>query len=334
MALFSVFALFLPACGSDSDDGNGDETECVGGTINNEGECVCPFNYELVDGKCHYSGSVTPSDYDSVTPGDPDLTDSDGIEDSDTEESVEEDPLREAVCPFDEIEACPLDNKMSTVLGECWCIDKYEATVIEPSEDAIDPCDGEAKGAAEDDYGENFPDDVTPADETATFMEACSFSAQIPSSFVTKAQAETACANVGKVLCPLEIHDMACWPGSSTESSYCPDAESPRDPTFPFGCDFAAYSQNCVNSDYATQKQESTEGACFGIGSIYNLSGNLAEWVADSDNPVGGSYEHSLAAQLSCGHENTAADGHEDYDSTKSYSNVGFRCCEQFTPKQ
>ncbi len=333
--MFLLMFLLLSACGSDS--GDDDETACVGGALNSEGECICPYQHELVDGECRYVGSSGSGDYDIPGNGDDDLVDDDsanGDDDTEDTDNTEEIPLREADCPFEAIQNCPLDNKMTTVLNECWCIDKYEAVVIEPDEQATESCDGVIKGAAGDDYGEDFPDDVSLSDDTATPMEACQISSEIPSSYITKAQAAAACANVGKVLCPLEIHDMACWPGTSTSASYCPDGVSEREPTFPYGCDFSSYSQNCVNAATASSKQETSEGACFGVGSIYNLSGNLAEWVADSEAPVGGSYEHSLSVQLSCGHENTVDDGHEDYDDTLGHPNVGFRCCEQFAPKE
>ncbi len=131
-------------------------------------------------------------------------------------------------------------------------IDPYEAVVSYTPDCAPDTFYGQET----DDYHIGFPNEVGgaeggPPTEYQDLLYACSLPAVLPSRFITFLQARTACDNVGKRLCTRQEFLYAC---RETENKLC----------------------NWRNG--APQKTGAASG-CQSIFGVYDLSGNLKEWI-------------------------------------------------------
>ncbi|MFZ5469119.1 MAG: formylglycine-generating enzyme family protein [Myxococcota bacterium] len=191
--------------------------------------------------------------------------------------------------------ACPAG--MTRVPGLASCIDRYEASLTSGD-----------KGAA---------------DGRGTTAKAQSKAGRRPAVRVSQLQAKAMCANANKRLCTRAEWLAACQ-GSDGKRTYA------------YGSAFV--SKRCHDRPLAAQR-DLTEAmptgslkACRTPEGVYDLSGNVWEWLADSDAEVaaliGGGFgndDHHLACQHPAEHLSQPV--------TQQAEALGFRCCVDL-PKQ
>ena len=161
--------------------------------------------------------------------------------------------------------------------------------------------------------------DLNPDDGVVGYVEtrACSRPGALPWANVTWADAAAACAAAGARLCTPAEWQRAC--GGDAGQLY------------PYGAD---YDQNaCNGGQYDVDPAPGIQDAALvtgGLmscerGGVYDLSGNLKEWVDAQDADLravrGGGFETNVAAGLTC---TQAGDYKPD---TFRAGAIGFRCC-------
>ncbi len=196
---------------------------------------------------------------------------------------------------------CPGHEEM-TKFGEM-CVDKYEVSMMEK-----DDCSGAQYGVEGDDYPEGFPDDVGNGTAQTEPVYACSIEGHIPSTYVTLYQARQACQNVGKRLCKMEEWTAACGDGEGYTYPYGNEYE-------PLACNGADYGQ--YEGSYSIRKVAEALD-CHGDGNVYDMSGNVWEWVNESS--ACGGYYSSSEGELTCS-------SCVIKPPTSSSPTRGFRCC-------
>jgi formylglycine-generating enzyme required for sulfatase activity len=129
-------------------------------------------------------------------------------------------------------------------------------------------------------------------------------------------QAETRCGKAGKRLCTAAEWQAAC--GGAAGQAY------------PYGAAFVAGRCNDTNGGQCLQDGSGvlptgTRSGCVGAAGLYDLSGNVWEWLADTSGgacvAAGGSVDAcGDAALLDCTARAT-------FDCNLKSSALGFRCC-------
>src|SRR5262245_17237085 len=141
------------------------------------------------------------------------------------------------------------------------CIDQYEASVFDQLPDNTGNPRGTQFGLSGDDYP--CPDngnDCTP-NGTNVLIVAVSAPNRIPSTFITWFQAQQACANAGKRLLRNGEWQMAA---SATPE---PPGNSPG-------------PEDC-NTNSRSASQTGSRSLCASIWGVFDMVGNVAEWVED-----------------------------------------------------
>jgi hypothetical protein len=205
-----------------------------------------------------------------------------------------------------ELGPCPV--QMAEIDG--FCIDKYEAWLMDQS-----PFEVPTSGVATTGNG------------------------QTPQGYISGTVAESACVAAGKRLCSLEEWTRACqgptattWPYGDT---YDPDACNVSRDEHPIVSLFgsaANWSPEQMNDPQVNQQADTVDkgGAnpqCVSADGVYDLHGNLHEWIADPDGQFkGGFYADASINGEGCGYRTTAHTfGYHDYST-------GFRCCADAAP--
>ena len=155
---------------------------------------------------------------------------------------------------------------------------------------------------------------------------ACSGPMRLPWANLTHAEAEAACAAAGARLCTEAEWERACQTAAPTACRW----------SFESGC--GTYSSSACNGndfdaepstplDQDTVLPTRSFPACravWGTSSIFDLSGNVAEWTAERApgvNPMRGGNSSTPGGGLECGFDFVVA------GDTFRFANVGFRCC-------
>lgn len=208
---------------------------------------------------------------------------------------------------------------MARVLNKTICIDKYEMVIRDRS------ATGEIKGQGSFDYWYCFYGNLVTTYQCDSVLykevpKAYSEAGVVPSRWMFWDQADYACRNNGKRL---------CW--SSEWTAACKQASNS---TYPYGTDYQATI--CNGHDYSSSSDSvlSTGSATYcvnnlGDGKVFDLSGNLWEWVKDGSDSSptrylrGGAY-NSASGNLTC---DVVLPHHwkNDVDGT-----IGARCCDDF----
>ena len=239
-------------------------------------------------------------DADTATPDDSQVGDS---EDSQPGEGDEEGP-------------CP---KGMAWVAQSFCIDRYEAW-LEQRED--------------DTWQASSPYDTVSGREVRAVVGA----GEVPQGYISGDEAEAACAASGKRLCSSEEWLAACrgpdsWTypyGDSYQSGACNDRYSGGHPVVDyFGTTEGVWDSEHMNDPGINQQPGTVArggeyAACESAWGVFDLHGNLHEWVADEDGTFrGGFYADASINGAGCGYSTTA------HSRTYHDYSTGFRCCAE-----
>lgn len=178
--------------------------------------------------------------------------------------------------------------------------------------------DGDGDGGAGD-SGITCPADMVASDAVCIDRyeasrggsdEAESVASASPWVSVAWGEASAACAAAGKRLCHEDEWRAACRGAAGTD--------------FPYGESYDADACNGVDQSNTTAQPTGSMATCEGgVGGLFDMSGNVAEWTqtcsGDNCRQLGGSFA-SAAANLECTSGSMSAKG-----STGLV--LGFRCC-------
>jgi len=215
-----------------------------------------------------------------------------------------------------------------------FCIDRWEATLLRSS----------TQGVTDLQNAEPWPPNL-PIDGRESEMIATSSSGRKPQGYINGEQAERACANANKRLCSIDEWVRACrgprgttYPyGQERRANVCNDryqgqASHPVVVLFerfaPPGTDRARmWEPDWMNDPRLHELPNTVEptGArpgCTSEYGVFDLVGNLHEWVADPDGTfVGGFFMDTLQNGEGCAYRTSAhTRRYHDYST-------GFRCC-------
>jgi serine/threonine protein kinase len=170
-------------------------------------------------------------------------------------------------------------------------------------------------------YAENNPvrgDSLWTTDRRAAYCidryEFPNKAGNIPAAGVTWVQADKSCRDAGKRLCVGNQWIDACRGGERFTELY------------PYG---NAADADACNTGSAAVAPSGSKPKCKNAIGVYDMSGNLAEWVdgenADSASVMGGSYASAVGLAM-CDQRETLK------KSAKADPHHGFRCCRALPP--
>lgn len=215
---------------------------------------------------------------------------------------------------------CPSGMARIDVEGEhAYCIDRWEATVVEVS------------GSKERAH---------PATEPVTNLKvrAVSRSGVVPQGYISKTEAEAACRLAKKRLCTGVEWERACrgktptvYPyGDERRSGYCNDSgRAPLQSLHPGESVYEsaeAMNDPRINQAPNTVAPTGKFSHCRNAFGVYDMVGNLHEWIADVHGGSlgtfrGGYYQDTHQNGDGCGYRTSAHSvDYHDYST-------GFRCC-------
>ena len=246
---------------------------------------------------------------------------------------------------------CEKGNGLCRSTGISVCSESGEgiqctAVPVAPQTEADDTCNGiddDCDGAIDEDYQdvvvrfdgfeiyayeasrpgatpERVGIDLTPDDGISNFVQArpCSRAGVLPWSDVSWTQARDACRSIGARLCRAEEWERAC--------------AGPADAVYPYGnrVNYQSCNGGIYDGDSTTLVDDDNALVCGAIpecvrDGVYDLSGNVKEWVDDGIDTLrsvrGGSFETDLPAGLTCQNDG-------DYKNINfRHRSIGFRCC-------
>jgi hypothetical protein len=169
--------------------------------------------------------------------------------------------------------------------------------------------------------------DATGAGQGASSSRPCSRAAVMPWTLVNQGQAATACERIGMRLCTATEWTAACKGTQACTAEY-----------FPYACTFDENRCNGAEQERGTAVAVGSEAMCTTVGgtTLYDMSGNVAEWTSQQNGTVngkrifilrGGSFNNYQPA-LRC--DSSLLAFAEDY----SFLDAGFRCCSLCAPGQ
>jgi hypothetical protein len=196
-----------------------------------------------------------------------------------------------------------------------YCIDRYEASLVE-----VMPSGEERR----------FSPFSTVADQR---VRAVSEPNVFPQGYISATQAERACSASGKRLCKVAEWQQACRGPENKRYGYaeqrapgqCNDkGRNPVVTLFGFRYDASTMNQPQLNQLDGTLARTGEHAGCSNGYGVYDMVGNLHEWVADPNGTFYGGYYQDVASVGhgdGCGYQTTAHEArYHDYST-------GFRCC-------
>lgn len=172
--------------------------------------------------------------------------------------------------------------------------------------------------------------------EVPTDGVAVSEAAVVPQGYISATVAATACAAAGKRLCTATEWTRACRGPTGTTYPYgdtyvagaCNDvrAEHPVVTLFGAGATFDAQQMNDPRLNQLPDTVEPTgaHAGCVSAEGVYDLHGNLNEWISDPNGTwKGGFYVEAVNNGAGCLYTTTAHPvSYHDFST-------GFRCCTE-----
>ncbi len=321
---------------------DGIDSDCDGQTDEDALEHQCPLQEGVCSGamtRCLPTGQWSECDYGQ------DYSENDsscnGV-DNDCDGETDEDAAM-IMQPETGSEATDgLDNNCNGVVDEpgglmvriddTFAIDLFESTIFQNND-----CSGERYGESRDDY----PSEFSP-DSPSISLFACSIRGVKPSGYLSWYRAKSACEAQGKRLCTVNEYSKACM--------------GPSLYRFPYGAAFVTGVCNDANVQNAQKADTGQFQDCKSEYGPFDMSGNLAEWVEDTDgdNPLnafvgGGYYECYLCDPYGYCHvcdpesdndtygvlnmsdcfpgSQSQAEMYESFEKTHPMELLGARCC-------
>jgi hypothetical protein len=209
---------------------------------------------------------------------------------------------------------CP--RSMAEIDGR-FCIDRYEASLVD-----VSPT-GE----------ERVHSPFVPVDAHAS-VRAVSAPNVFPQGYISAVEAERACAGSGKRLCRVAEWKKACRGpepsafgyGDRREPGRCNDTGKNPVLSLYGGGHWTWTTMNlpALNQLDNTLARTGTHAGCTNGYGVYDMVGNLHEWVADPAGTFYGGYYQDVASVghgEGCGYQTSAHEArYHDYST-------GFRCC-------
>lgn len=210
----------------------------------------------------------------------------------------------------DTVDSGPCPPEMSLV--DTFCVDRWESTLVDWS-----------------------PYEVPDGPQVAQSVQGVP-----PQAYLSGAMASDACEAAGKRLCTLDEWMRACkgpdgftWPyGNTYDPAACNDSCAEHPVLSYWGDDPDAWDLEHMNAPGINQQPDTlaptgTFPKCVSAEGVYDLHGNLHEWISDPDGTFkGGFYVDGSINGQGCNYTTTAHDfGYHDYS-------MGFRCCEDVRP--
>lgn len=209
---------------------------------------------------------------------------------------------------------CPAG--MVRIAGEGFCIDRYEAILMEILQD-----------------GSVVPHSPFFNPGTRRVV-ARSVAGAVPQGYISGTQAAAACAEAGKRLCTDDEWLRACrgpqsftYPyGNTRQDGVCNDARSPHPVVQYFGTSeswiWSELGHPCISQQADTVDRAGENAGCASADGVFDMMGNLHEWTADPAGTFrGGFYVDTKINGEGCLYRTTAhSSSHWDYST-------GFRCC-------
>jgi hypothetical protein len=213
------------------------------------------------------------------------------------------------------------------LVGDSVCVDRWEASLVRLVDGAEVPWSPFHAVDAEESGARGFP------------FVARSRAGVVPQGYVSGRQAELACRAAGKRLCTIREWERGCRGSKDLQFPYgqerraraCNDDVRARHPVIEatnargiFGDKVWLDGMNLseVNQPPDTLLPTGSRDACVTEEGLFDMVGNLHEWVADADGTFrGGFYMDTTHNGDGCSYRTTAHDfNYHDYST-------GFRCC-------
>jgi len=221
------------------------------------------------------------------------------------------------------LSGCPTEMVLIPKLGGAFCIDRYEAAVVQILPD-----------------GSEVPWSFDRPVDGLT-VKAISSVGRKPQAYISGTQAAAACLRAGKRLCKEPEWEFACrgpsskvYPyGNTYQKGACNEGRATNPVNDCFGSGSSVFNYKNMNSPCCVSKPNTVTVAgaftrCQSDFAVYDLHGNLHEWV-DAKTPAGngvfrgGFFVDAKINGAGCGYRTSAhAASYHDYST-------GFRCCAE-----
>ena len=218
---------------------------------------------------------------------------------------------------LEELSWCPDEMALVEKNGVSVCVDKWEGAIVEVMADGK----------------EQLWSPYTPV-VGGRKLKAVSRPDMVPQGYISRNEAEKACAASSKRLCKSEEWVAACegpngttYPYGEVEKQNACNTHGSNPIKRIFGSSKKNWSQGPMNNPYlnklpGTLAKTGSYAKCTNDYGVYDMVGNLHEWTADASGTFrGGYYLDTSVNGKGCGYATTAhAPGYHDYST-------GFRCC-------
>ena len=200
--------------------------------------------------------------------------------------------------------------------GNAYCIDRYEASLVEVTASGEKP--------------------FSPYEQVkGRKVKAVSRQGVVPQAYISRNEAEMACKQARKRMCTEDEWMHACqgknpttFPyGDDRKAGYCNDSGRPPLATYYASAGDGAFGFEPMNDPRlnelpGTVARTGTHAHCRNSFGVFDMVGNVHEWVADPEGTFRGGYYLDTKINGEGCHYRTVA-----HDATYHDYSTGFRCC-------